>query len=148
MNIEYVMGISYTEENVTDNCVLSDCNISLNTSGVSRKTAPTKDASIQVCSLVPQPRICVNLNCTESVKATCAKVSTDCGVSAETVRQAVKTICKNFNNHDFYLSIEETQDDTLEVYQPEPKCFKKSMTKKDYESYEFVLPSAKTISDY
>ena len=124
MSIEYVMGISYTEENVTDNCVLSDCNISLSTSGVCRKIAPTKGASIQVCSPVPQPRICINLNCTESVKATCAKVSTVCGVSAETVRPAVKTICKNFHNHNFYLFIEEAQDDTLEVYQPEPKCFK------------------------
>ena len=148
INIKYAMGSSDTEESVTDNIVLSDYNISLNRSGVSRKTAPTKDASIQICSPVPQPRIRVNRNCTESIKATCEKISPVCGVSAETTRQAVKTVCKNFYNHDFYLSIEEAQDDTLEVCEPEPKRSKRPVTKKGYESYEFVLPSAKTISDH
>ena len=72
--------------------VLSDYNISLNRSGVSCKTALTKDASIQVCSPLPQTRICVNHNYTESIKATCAKVLTVSGVSTETARQAVKTV--------------------------------------------------------
>ena len=103
MNIEYAMGSSDREERVTDNSVLSGYNISLNRSGVYRKTNPPKDASIQVCSLAPQPRIRVNRNCTESIKATCAKVSTICGVSAETPRHAVKTVCKNCYNHDFLL---------------------------------------------
>lgn len=104
MNIEYAMGSSATEKSVTENDVLSDYNISLNRSGVSRKTAQTKDASIQVCSPVLQPRIRVNSKCTELIKATCAKGSTVCGVSAETVRQAVNSVCQNFYNHDFYSS--------------------------------------------
>ena len=66
----------------------------------------------------------------------------------ETARKAVKTVCKHLYNHDFYLPIEEAQADTVEVCEPEPKRSKRPMTKKDYENYEFVLPSAKTISDY
>ena len=148
MNIGYAMGSSATEKSVKDNSVLSDYNVSLNRSAVSRKTAPTKHASIQVCSPVLQPRIRVNRNCTELIKATCAKGSTVCSVSAETARQAVKTVCQNVYNHDFYSSIEEALDDTPEVCEPEPNRFKRTMTKKDCESYEFVLPSAKTLLDH
>ena len=92
MNTKYAMESSDTEKSVTDNSVLSDYNISLNRSGVSCKTALTKDASIQVCSPLPQTWICVNHNYTESIKATCAKVLTVSGVSTETARQAVKTV--------------------------------------------------------
>ena len=46
------------------------------------------------------------------------------------------------------MSIEEAQNNTPEVCEPEPKHSKRPMTKKDYEGYEFVLSSAKTISDY
>ena len=142
------MQSSDTEESMTDRSVYSDYNTSLNRSRVSHKTASTKDASIQVCSPVPQPWICLNHNCTESIKAICAKVSKVCSVSAETTRQAVKTVCKNLYNHDFHLSTEEAQDDTLEVCDPEPKRSKRPMTKKDYKSYKVHLPSAKTILDY
>ena len=135
MNIEYAMGSSDTEERVTDNSVLRCYNISLNRSGVYRKTDPPKDASIQVCSLALQPRIRINRNCTESIKATCAKVSTICGVSAETARHVLKQFVKIVIITTFYLSIEEAQDDTLEVCEPERKRSKRPMTKKDYESY-------------
>ena len=46
------------------------------------------------------------------------------------------------------MSIEEAQDDTLEVCDPEPKCSKRPTTKKDYKNDEVNLPSAKTILDY
>ena len=44
---------------------------------------------------------------TDDIKATCAKVSSDCGISVEKSRIAVQTTCKILYHHNFYLSTEE-----------------------------------------
>ena len=45
--------------------------------------------------------------CADKIKATCANVSSVCGVSVEMSRQAVKTVYKELYEHDVYLSAAE-----------------------------------------
>ena len=42
--------------------------------------------------------------CTDKIKATCANVSSVCGVSVEMSRQVVKTVCKELYEHDVDLT--------------------------------------------
>ena len=44
---------------------------------------------------------------TYKIKATCANISSVCGVSVEMSQQAVKTVCKELYEHDVYLSAAE-----------------------------------------
>lgn len=56
----------------------------MNRSGWARITPATIDASVQTSSdFAAKPKIRVNRNCTDSIKSTCAQVSTACGLSVE-----------------------------------------------------------------
>ena len=85
--------------------------------------------------------------CTYKIKATCANISSVCGVSVEMSQQAVKTVCKELYEHDVYLSgAEACKSASLE--QPPSKKPCPRVSARDYESYEYFLPSARTNSDY
>ena len=79
--------------------------------------------------------------------ATCANFSSVCVVSVEMSRQAVKTVCKELYEHDVYLSAAEACK-SASLEQPPSKKPCPPVSARDYESYEYVLPSARTISDY
>ena len=69
-------------------------NTIVNCSGLSRITIPTCNASLQTEDIIVQPKIRLHCKCTESIKLTCAQVSTACGLSVETAHIAVQTTCK------------------------------------------------------
>ena len=94
-----------------------------------------------------QPKIRFQRKCTDAIKTACAQVSSACGISVEMSRVAVKTICKALYGHEFYLNVDETPYNK-EVVEPAPKKTKRPISKEDYMLYEYVLPTAKTISDY
>ena len=51
-------------------------NTIVNCSGLSRMTIPTCNASLQTEDIIVQPKIRLHCKCTESIKSTCAQVST------------------------------------------------------------------------
>lgn len=74
---------------------------------------------------------------TNQIKSTCAQLSSLCGISVETSRKAVQIVGRCLYNHQFYLSAEEQA-------QKEGVAVKTSK----YDDHSFVIPSARTISEY
>ena len=92
-------------------------------------TIPTCDASVQTEHIIGQPKIRLHLKCTESIKSTCAQVSTACSLS--------------------FLNNEEVPNDqSNDDFEPVPKRPRKPVTKEDCKEFAYVLPSARTIADY
>lgn len=112
---------------------------------VQKKTIPTTDVSVQTEGVIPQWKMRHNCNCNDSIKATCAQVSTACGISTEMILVTVKTNCKTLYNYLYYLNIKEATTDwnDINVHQP-----KRPRIKKDYEINRAVSPSVKMISEY
>jgi len=110
--------------------------ISVNRSRVVRNTKPTDTVSTQreLSPSIDRPILKAKANqkhATEIIKTTCAKVSSSAGVSVETARLVVKIVAKELYGHEFYMSLEEQNNATLEIGEE-----------------MYVLPSARTISDY
>ena len=63
-------------------------------------------------------------------------------------RIAVKTTCKALYEPEYFLNIEEATKGTEGTLEPAAKRSKRPLSKEDYQNYECVLPSAKTVSDY
>ena len=61
--------------------------------------------------------------------------------------QAVKTVFKEPYEHDVYLSVAEVCK-SASLEQPPSKKLCPPVIARDYEIYEYVLPSARTISEY
>ena len=123
-------------------------NTSVNCSGLSHMTRPTCDACVQTEDIIVQPKIRLRCKCTESIKLTCAQVSTACGLSVETAHIAVQTMCKTLYKHEYFLNIEKVPNDQSdEDFETVPKCPKKLVTK-DSDEFATVLPSACTIAHY
>ena len=123
-------------------------NTSVNCSGLSHMTRPTCDACVQTEDIIVQPKIRLHCKCTESIKLTCAQVSTACGLSVETAHIAVQTTCKTLYKHEYFLNIEKVPNDQSdEDFETVPKCPKKLVTK-DSDEFATVLPSACTIAHY
>ena len=84
---------------VTSDRNLQQFDISLNHSGLARKTVCTIDAAVQ-CEVgdvdaIGWPRICTGArNCTKVIKSTWAEGSVKCNISMECSRIAVKAVCK------------------------------------------------------
>ena len=77
------------------------------------------------------------------------QVSTACGLSVEMARITVQTTCKALYKHEYFLNVEEVQNDQSdEDFEPVPKRPKKSVTKEDCKEFAYVPPSARTIADY
>ena len=85
--------------------------------------------------------------CTDKIEATCANVSSVCGMPVEMTQKAVKTVCKELYKHDVYLSAAEGCK-LASLEQPPSKKPSPPVSARDYKSYDYVLPSARTISDY
>ena len=62
-------------------------------------------------------------------------------------QQAVKTVCKELHEHDVYLSATEACK-SASLEEPPSKKACPPVSARNYESHEYVLPSARTISDY
>ena len=71
--------------------------------------------------------------CTDKVKATCANISSVCGVSVEMSRQVVKTVCKELYEYDVYLSAAEACK-SASLEQPPSKKPCPPVSDRDYES--------------
>ena len=78
----------------------------VNRSGHVRVQQIGVDASVQTDAAVPdRPKLRVKLrSSTDEIKATCAKLSSICGLSVEKTRTVVQIVCKELYNHDIYLS--------------------------------------------
>ena len=68
---------------------------------------------------------------TDAIKTACAQVSSACGISVEMSRIAVKTICKAFYGHEFYLNVDEAPYDK-EVVELAVKRTKRPTSREDY----------------
>ena len=153
--------ISQEEENISilnSSFDENTLNTSLNRSGRVRSTKKSSDISTQTDHKFNAPKIRINSKVsTDQVKSICASVSTKCEVSAEVAGLAVKTVMKGMYDHDVYLNTEEQsaaeQSTPPDNDQNEPPSKKKRTvplpsSKADYDKYQYVLPSARTISDY
>ena len=89
-----------------------------------------------------------NRDCTDKIKATCAQVSTECGISIEMAHIAVKTTCISLYGHDFYLCVDDKLERDGDVSQPSAKRPKHPYSKEKYAKYEDVLPSVRAVADY
>ena len=76
------------------------------------------------------------------------QVSTACGLSVEMARIAVQTTCKALYKHEYFLNVEEVQNDQSdEDFEPVPKRPKKSVTKEDLLMCHPPLVLLQTISN-
>ena len=129
-------------------------NTSINHSGVTRITKQIMDVGVQTDSVVvDQLNILENKKIgIDKIKAACATVSTNSGISVENARKAVMNIMKTLHNHNAYLSPEEKREAyNVDVVADEPlvkKPRKVPRSKVDYEHYTYILLSARAISDY
>ena len=151
--------INEEEENISILSSTFDENIlntSLNRSGRVCSTKKSSDATTQTDHKFNAPKIQINSKvCTDQVKSTCASASTKCEVSVEVARLAVKTVMKGMYDHDVCLNTEDhsaaEQLTPPENDRNEPPSKKKRTvpsSKADYDKYQYVLPSAQTITDY
>ena len=143
---------------------LQQLDTSLKRSGLARKRISAADAAVQ-CEVrdvdaIGRPKIHTGArNCTNAIKSTCAQVSVKCNKSMECSRIAVKTVCKGLYNHTYYLDRDEAIDSDHNLAEfkdviPRTKKTKaddkwmKPVTMQDYQLYENVLPSVKTINEH
>ena len=93
--------------------VMNSTNISNSTidqsadrSGLVRSTKSVTTVGVQTETVTPdKPKLPLKRKiCTDKIKATCANVSSVCGVSVEMSRQVVKTVCKELYEHDVDLT--------------------------------------------
>ena len=122
-------------------------NTGVNHSGLPCMTIPKCDASVQIEDIIIQSNIGLHHKCTESIQSTCAQVYTACGLSAEMTCIAVQTTCKALYKHEYFLNIQEVQNDQSVDFEPVPKPPKKPVTKEDCNKFA-VLPSTRNIADY
>ena len=86
---------------------------------------------------------------TEEVKAVCASLSSKCSISAEKARGAVKTVCKEMYQHQYYLNADEYKNSEEMIQTNLEPPSKVPKTYKDYNDlYKYVLPSSGTILKY
>ena len=124
-------------------------NTIVNCSGLSHMMIPTCNASVQTEDIIVQPKIRLHHKCTESIKSTCAQVSTACGLSVEMACIAVQSTCKALYKHEYFLNIEELPNDQSDQhFEPVPKHPKEPVRREDCKEFAYVLPSACTIADY
>ena len=90
---------------------------------------------------LPKPQIRKVRNCTDSVKAAISKISYECGISVEKSRRALQIISKEMYGHQYYLTLQEKKSST------DPNL-KRKITDINYEEYDDILPSAKSIRNY
>ena len=135
---EFIMMESDTElpqnSSLNDSISLNIGSVSLNRSGHARVLQSGIDISIQTDPAVPdRPKLRINKRiATDTVKSTCAHLSSNCGISVETSRKALQIVCKELYSHDIYLSSKEQQEQ-------EPQSKK---------SHTYVVPSSRTINEY
>ena len=86
---------------------------------------------------------------TEEVKAVCASLSSKCSISAEKARGAVKTVCKEMYQHQYYLNADEYKNSEEMIQTNLEPPSKVPKTSKDYSDlYKYILPSSRTILKY
>ena len=126
----------------------STINQSANRSGLVQSTKSVTTVGVQTEPVKPdKPKLRVKRKiCTDKIKATCANASSACGVSVKMSQQGVKTIFKELYEHVYLSAAEACKSASLEQPPSKKRCPPESA--RDYESYEYVLPSARTISDY
>ena len=106
--------ISFIVEDDVESEVLDDSmnsvilNSSLNRSGLSRNAKEYSGRNVQTETVYQErPKIRKIRHCTNAVKTTCVNLSVKCNMSAEMSRVAVRTVCKNLYDHNYFLSKDE-----------------------------------------
>lgn len=134
--------ISSMEE--TSTMPMQSLNQSRSRSGLVRSSIPLNHVSTQTDDVqIDRPKLRIKRKiCTEKVKKSCANLSTRCNLSAEMSRVAFQSMAADMYDHEFYLSA--PKDDA----EPPEKKKRLPTTAADYESYGYVICSARTINDY
>ena len=97
-----------------------------------------KEYQVEVTG-TPAPAIRETKNNTHEIKDAIATVSTKAGISVEMARVATQQVCKKVYGHRY----------KLEATNPSgPSQPKKPHSSDDYQIYENVLPSAKTVNNF
>ena len=112
-----------TELNLNSTFNEKNCNQSLNRSGLALITTPVNETSTQTDDVIfCRPKLHINERvCSEEIKATCANLSSVCGMSVENSRLAVKTVSKFLYKHEVYLTVEEADKAVAEETEPPKK---------------------------
>ena len=86
---------------------------------------------------------------TEQIKAACASISSKCIISEEKARVAVKTVCKEMYQHQYYLNADEYKNSEEMIHTNLEPPSKVPKTSTDYNDlHKYVLPSSRTILKY
>ena len=96
-----------------------------------------------------RPKLRIKLRtCTDEIKNACAKVSSICGLSAEKSRKVVQIVAKELYNHDLNLTPEEQLygEEGILAENSEKKRIPVSVN--ELKNYTYVIPSARTITDF
>ena len=154
--IAYIEGDSASDSSSTVSVL--QINQSVNRSGFARATVPRTDVGTQVEDyVVPRKPIRAVKNCSIESKETCAQLSVQCGLSVEMSRLAFIIVCKYYFNIEYYLTVDDARDNRSSLThsapsqkstaEDEPPTKKRVLSSKtDYIDYQYVVPSAKTIS--
>ena len=81
--------------------------------------------------------------CSDNSKATCANLSSVCGLSVDKSRKAMQIVCKDYYDDEVYLSKKEAMEAVEKSSNGEPPSKKLKSDKLLH-----VLPASKTISNY
>ena len=149
LQVDYADVNEYLNSTMNVPAASNHLNVSTNRSRHVRVQQIGLDASVQTDAAVHcRPILRVKLrSSTDEIKATCAKLSSICGLSVEKTRTVVQIVCKELYNHDIYLSpTEQLAGDG--VAPEEHTQGHLPVSSSDYENYTYVIPSARTIADY
>ena len=134
-------------ENVEMTFLSGDKDVLSNRSGLMRHNLETED-------VVTRQEIQKQKNFTEEIKSVISNVSYATRISVDKARVAVKVVCAELYNHNYYLTADEQEANeppTSDVCEPTEKRARLSNTprsKEDYERYRYVLPSPRVIRQY
>lgn len=115
---------------------------------VQEKVSKTRSGTVlntpEPIQITPKLQIRKKRNCTDKVKGTIAKISYECGISVEKARKVYQIASIEISGHECFLSLEEKQR-KKGIERQEKKM---KITDINYEEYDDILPSAKSIRRY
>jgi hypothetical protein len=114
---------------------------SFNRSGCKRHIIDVKDVGTQTNNCNPNTLVHIRKNrlFSDKIKNALVLACVDASITINQCRKAFKSISKNFYGIDYYLNVSEVPEKNLVSKIP------RKIT--DFQSYEFVLPSYRTISE-
>ena len=138
--------------------VSADVDLDMSTTRSGKKRVLTEDFAAPHESDPPPKKLRQVRNCTPESKSTCVALSVNCMMSTEMARVAFQTVCSKYYGHHYYLSREEAieKDPSLAADSAVARSSRRKSTDKlkipttkdDYQVYENVIPSSRSLNDH